>query len=276
MIVVKSLGPGVLLIGLNRPEKRNALTRPTIEQLTQRVRESGLDDTVRGVVLAGEGPSFCAGVDLEEFASGNVDSGRALIGALKELCATLRGLPKPVACAIQGHCLGGALEVAACCDFRVCAPEARLGMPEVGLGIPSVIDAVMLVRQVGAARAWELLLTGEPIDGQTAYAWGLANRLAPPERVIEVAAELVGQVMRHDPAVVAAQKRLHRAWLELPYTEAVERSLEPLLDAFRAGRPQRLAAERLRARAAQRLQARPQPRQDGGGSDEYSRSRKRR
>ena len=248
MIVATRLDSELLLIKLNRPEKRNALTRPFIEQLTQRLREAALNDTLRGVLLAGEGPSFCAGVDLDEFASGSVESGRLLIGALKELCATLRTLPKPVACAVQGYCLGGALEVAACCDFRVCSPEARLGMPEVFLGIPSVIDAVMLVQHAGAARAYELLLTGEPIDAQTAYAWGLVNRVAPAERLVDTAAELVHRVTRHDPEVIAAQKRLHQAWLDQGYTQAVERSVEPLLDAFRAGRPQRLAAERLRAR----------------------------
>jgi len=245
VIVATRLEAGLLLLELNRPEKRNALTRGLIEQLTQHVREAGQQQAARGVVLAGAGPSFCAGVDLEEFASGLVESGRALIEALAALCASVRDLPKPVACAIQGHCLGGALELAACCDFRVCSPEARLGMPEVFLGIPSVIDAVMLVRHVGAARAHELLLTGEPIDGQTAYAWGLANRLAPPERLVDTAVELLQQVTRHDPEVIAAQKRLHQAWLELPYTHAVELSIEPLLEAFRAGRPQRLAAARL-------------------------------
>ena len=260
MIVVKRLSPEVGLIALNRPEKRNALTRALIEQLAQRLREADVDASLRGVILAGEGPSFCAGVDLEEFASGSVDSGRALIEALAKLCATVRGISKPVVCAIQGHCLGGALEMAACCDLRVCAPDARLGMPEVFLGIPSVIDAVMLVRHVGAGRAHELLLTGESIDAQTAYAWGLANHLAPPERLLESTLDVLRQVTRHDPSVIAAQKRLHQAWLDLAYTEAVGRSIEPLLEAFRAGRPQALAA--------QRLQARPQLRHEAGGSDE--------
>jgi enoyl-CoA hydratase/carnithine racemase len=208
--------------------------------------EAGQETSVRGVVLAGEGPSFCAGVDLDEFASGSVDSGRALIEALRALCATLRSLPKPVACAIQGHCLGGALEVAGCCDFRVCSPDARLGMPEVFLGIPSVIDAVMLERHVGAGRAHELLLTGEPISGQTAHQWGFVNRLAAADRLIDEAVGLLELACRHAPEVIAAQKQLHQAWLELPYSEAVQRSIQPLLDAFRAGRPQRLAAERLR------------------------------
>lgn len=108
-----------------------------------------------------------------------------------------------------------------------------------------MIDAVMLERHIGVGRAHELLLTGDPIDGRTAFEWGLANRLAGPGRLIEVAAGLLGLVTRHDAAVVAGQKRLHRDWLNSPYDAAVEGSIEALIDAFTAGRPQRLAAERL-------------------------------
>jgi enoyl-CoA hydratase len=244
LLVVESLGAHLRLIRLDRPEKRNALTRALIEQLARTIAEAGEAEAVRGVVLAGKGPSFCAGVDLQEFRSGTVESGRAMIGALKDLCATVRSLPKPVACAIQGHCLGGALELAACCDVRVCTADARLGMPEVFLGIPSVIDAIMLVRHIGAGRAYELLLTGDPIDGQTAFGWGLVNRLASADQLIDTAAELVRRVTRHAPEVIAAQKRLHHQWLDLAYSDAVERSIEPLLEAFAAGRPQRVAAER--------------------------------
>lgn len=243
-IVSQPLGTDLLLITLNRPQKRNALSRPLIEQLTQALVQAG-SGPARGVILAGAGPSFCAGVDLHEFAGGSPESGRALIVALKDCCAAARRLPKPVACAIQGHCLGGALELAACCDFRVCTPDAQLGMPEVFLGIPSVIDAVMIQHQIGAGRARELLLTGEPISGETAYQWGLANRVANGDEVVAVAAELVRRVSRHDAEAIAAQKRLHEEWLNLPYEQAVERSIEALVDAFRAGRPQGIAGKRL-------------------------------
>jgi enoyl-CoA hydratase len=246
-ILAQRLGDDLALITLSRPAKRNALTRPLIEQLTQELLEAA-SGPARGIVLAADGPSFCAGVDLHEFADGTPESGRALILALSELCRTVRRLPKPVACAIQGYCLGGALELAACCDFRVCTPDAQLGMPEVFLGIPSVIDAVMLQHQIGAGRASELLLTGESISGETAYAWGLANRFCQLEELIDVAAGLVRLATRHDPDVIAAQKRLHDEWLNLPYEQAVTRSMDALVEAFRVGRPQEIAKERLRDR----------------------------
>jgi len=246
MIVSERHGTDLLLLTLQRPEKRNALSQAFIEQLTSELRHSDADPAVRGVILAGAGPSFCAGVDLHEFAEATPDTALALIEALKALCATIGHLTKPVACAIQGHCLGGALELAACADFRVSTPDAQLGMPEVFLGLPSVIDAVMLGHLIGVGRSRELLLTGEPISGDTALAWGLVNRLAAPGDLIDVAAELLRLAIRHAPDVIAAQKRLHQQWLDLPYTDAVERSVDSLVDAFRTGRPQQLAAGRLR------------------------------
>jgi enoyl-CoA hydratase len=243
-ITTQSLPADLLVVRLNRPEKRNALTRPIIEQLTQGIVDAG-SQAVRGIVLAGEGPSFCAGVDLHEFANGTAESIRALMRALRDCCAAVRRLPQPVCCAIQGYCLGGALELAACCDFRVCTPDASLGMPEVSLGIPSVIDAVMLQHLIGIGRAHEMLLTGDTISGETAHEWGLVNRLAPESALIESAAALLRRVIRHDREAIAAQKALHEQWLDLTYRESVEHSMESLVDAFRSGRPQRLAAKRL-------------------------------
>jgi enoyl-CoA hydratase/carnithine racemase len=245
-ILLERLSGDLLLVRLNRPEKRNALTLALIEQLAQALGETGRDSSVRGIVLAGAGPTFCGGVDLHEFADGSAASVRTLIGALAQVCSMVQAVPQPIACAIQGHCLGGALELAACCDFRVCTPGAQLGMPEVFLGIPSVIDAVMLGHHIGTGRARELLLTGESISGETAFQWGLANHLAPADRLIDEAAELLRRVTRHAPEVIAVQKALHQEWLDLPYSEAVERSIEPLIATFRTGVPQRIAAERLR------------------------------
>src|SRR5437868_114686 len=248
MIASERRGTDVLLLTLQRPEKRNALTLALIEQLTGELRQSEAEPSIRGVILAGAGPSFCAGVDLHEFSSATPESARALIEALRMLCLTVRGLSKPVACAIQGHCLGGALELAACADFRVCVPDARLGMPEVFLGLPSVIDAVMLGHLIGVGRARELLLTGESISSETALYWGLVNGLSPLDELITTTAALLRLATRHLPDVIATQKRLHQQWLDLPYTEAVARSADALVDTFRTGAPQRLAATRLHGR----------------------------
>jgi enoyl-CoA hydratase/carnithine racemase len=236
------------LLVIDRPAKRNALTRAMIEQARLAVAEAEAAVNVRGIVIAGAGPAFSAGVDLNEFAEGTPETARQLIVALKELCAAVRLASKPVACALHGHCLGGALELAAAADLRVASPDAWLGMPEVGLGLPSVIDAALLERHVGVGRAHELILTGDLITGEEARSWGLVNRLAPASEVIDAAALLVGRVTRHDPETIAAQKRLFAEWLERPLGEAIEAGVEPLVDAFVQGRPQTAARRLLRRR----------------------------
>lgn len=248
MIRSEALGD-LRLVLLDRPEKRNAMTREMIQHLTAAVDRAAGNPEVRGILIAGTGPAFSAGVDLREFAEGTPESARALIAALKDLCAAVRRAPKPVACALHGHCLGGALELATAADLRVAAPDAWLGMPEVAVGIPSVIDAALLERHVGVARAHELILTGDFISGEQAHSWGLVNRLAPAGEVIDAAAVLLRRVTRHDPETVAAQKRLFGEWLDRPYGEAVDAGIEPLVEAFRQGRPQPVARRFLERRA---------------------------
>lgn len=237
---------GLALIWIDRPRKRNALTLAMIEALGDELEAAAADPSARGVVVAGVPPSTSAGVDLAELADGTPDSIRRLIGALAAACAAARRCPKPVAMAIRGHCFGGALELACACDFRVAATGALLAMPEVLLGIPSVIDAALIERHAGAGRARELILTGEPITAEQALAWGLVNRVVPEERLLEGCRELVGLAARHDPEAIGRQKRLFAAWQNLPLDEAIERSKEELAASFAGGVPQRLAKERLR------------------------------
>lgn len=233
------------LIWLDRQQKRNALNLGMVEAIRDLLRQSAEDGSVRGVILAGVGPSFCAGVDLAEFARGTPESVQLLITALAEACHAVLTNPKPVAVAIRGHCLGGALELACACDFRVATPDARLGMPEVGLGIPSVIHAALIQRHVGLGRAQELVLTGDPIGADRARDWGLVNTVVKPEELIDACRELLKRVTRHDSAAVARQKRLNADWLDLPLTQAVSRSRVELVKSFSTGVPQELARRRL-------------------------------
>jgi len=239
---------GLAQIWIDRPAKRNALTAPMVETIRDELRLAAADPAVRGVVVAGAPPSTCAGVDLVEFSTGTPESVRRLIDALGEACSAARRCPKPVAMAIRGHCFGGALELACACDFRVAAPGALLAMPEVALGIPSVIDAALIERHVGAGRARELILTGEPVTAEVALGWGLVNRVVAEERLLDACRELLAAVTRHDPAAIERQKRLFSDWDNLPLDQAIERSKEALTASFAGGVPQRLAQERLRNR----------------------------
>jgi enoyl-CoA hydratase/carnithine racemase len=236
---------GLALIWIDRPRKRNALTLAMIEALRDGLAGAAADPTVRSVVVAGVPPSTCAGVDLAEFAAGTTERIGRLIGALAEACSAVRRCPKPVAMAIEGHCLGGALELACACDFRVAAAGAALAMPEVLLGIPSVIDAALIERHVGVGRARELILTGEPITAERALEWGLVSRVVAADRLLDTCRDLLDKVTRHDPAAIRSQKRLFADWDNLPLDDAIERSKEALVASFAGGVPQRLAQERL-------------------------------
>jgi enoyl-CoA hydratase/carnithine racemase len=236
---------GLRLVWLDRPFRRNALTLGMVESIRDLLLEAAADRRVQSVILAGVGPSFCSGVDLHEFAGGTVENAQTLITALADACAAALACPKPVAVAIHGHCLGGGLELACACDFRVASPDARLGMPEVGLGISSVIHAALIQRHAGLGRAQELLLTGESIEADTALEWGLVNRVVEQDALLDTCRDLIGRVIRHDPEAIARQKRLLWEWQELPLSQAVDRSRAELVESFATGLPQELARRRL-------------------------------
>jgi len=248
MIRTDNLEGGIRLVVIDRPEKLNAMTREMVRTLRDRVSDAEGDRKVRAVVITGEGSSFSAGIDLNEFANGSADSAHALIEMLKDLCALIRNMPKPVAVAVRGHCLGGALEVAMASDFRVCTPDASFGMPEVAVGLPSVIDAALLMHYVGLGRAKEMLLTGEPIGAEQALAWGLVNRVVEADRVLPEAVALAATVAGHHPSTVRAQKELIEDWLNEPLEESIENSIPFLVESFREGVPQKTAREILERR----------------------------
>ena len=156
------------------------------------------DAHIRVLVLAGQSEkSMIGGADIKEMATLDQTSAEAFITRLRDLCEAVRAFPAPVIARMPGWCLGGGLEVAAACDFRIAAHDARFGMPEVRVGIPSVIHAALLPRLIGWGRARWLVMTAETIDAPTALAWGLVDVVAPDggldaavEHTVEVAAGL--------------------------------------------------------------------------------------
>ena len=228
-----------------RPEKRNALTLEAIRELRDQVSQAPGERGVRAVLITGEGPSFSAGVDLHEFESASAESALTLIETLKDLCAEARNSPLPIGCAIRGHCLGGALELALAADLRVCAAGASFGMPEVAVGLPSVIDAALLVPYLGLGRTRELLLTGDSISAETALQWGLVNSVVADSELLDATLALLGRVTRHHAGVIRAQKELIEDWLNEPLQDAIDGSVGFLVESFREGTPQRTARELL-------------------------------
>src|SRR5258707_2304202 len=195
---------GVARIFLNRPRKVNALDSPLLDALASTVGALSADPALRVVVLAGRGKAFCAGADVNELAALDAHSAREFIARFRRACDAVRRLPAPVVAQLHGAVIGGGLELAASCDLRIAADGTKFAMPEVRLGIPSVVEAALLPRLMGAGRAAWLVLTGESIDARQACEWGLVEQLGGDESV-EI---LVKNLLAGDKAALAAHKRL--------------------------------------------------------------------
>ncbi len=202
-------------VRLNRPERLNAVSEELYSDLEAALLAAGGDPQVRAVLLAGEGRAFCAGADLKAHAERErtASERRAYVWAGQRVCRLLQRMPQPVVVAVQGYAIGAGAELALSGDVVVCAEDAQLRLPEVGLGTfvgGGVSQRLPLL--VGQLRAKRLLLLGEPLSGSEAVTWGLATEAVPADRLAARAAELARQ-LADLPAqsVQLAKEGLHRA-----------------------------------------------------------------
>ena len=205
-------GP-VAVLTLNRPERRNALARAMVDQLSDALARAAVEPSVRAVIITGADPVFCAGMDLKDAAAaaGTPEAEKQAIAdvqAIADLIQQLHGLPKPVVAALNGDAYAGGAGLALACDLVVAAAHARLGYPEVRRGLVAAVVLYDLVRQAGERRARELLLTGAPIDAMTAQEWGLVNRVVPAEDCLSKALELARGLVASGPKAVETIKHL--------------------------------------------------------------------
>ena len=226
---------GVARIFLNRPRKVNALDSAMLEALAAAAEK--VDAGIRVVVLGGHGAAFCGGADVNELASLDPQTARGFVGCIHRACAALRALPVPVVARLHGAVIGAGLELAAACDLRIAARGTRFAMPEVKLGIPSVVEAALLPRLVGSGRAAWLVLTGEPIDAERACAWGLVEELCDAAELDQSVARVVQALVAADPLALRMQKELLQLWEEQPLAAAVAVSVERFARAYAAGAP---------------------------------------
>jgi enoyl-CoA hydratase/carnithine racemase len=232
---------GVVRLTIRNAGSLNILGSKVTDAVRAGLERLATDRTIRVLVLAGESEkSMIGGADIKEMATLDQASAEAFITRLRDLCEAVRAFPAPVIARMPGWCLGGGLEVAACCDFRIATHDARFGMPEVRVGIPSVIHAALLPRLIGWARARWLLMTAENIDAPTALAWGLVDAVAPPDGLDEAVEHTVKALLACAPQALAAQKALLRQWEELPLKESVELSIGAFGRSFLTGEPTRL------------------------------------
>jgi enoyl-CoA hydratase len=196
---------GIVLITVNRPEKRNALNHGVVTELGEAFRIATQDTAIRALILTGAGDkAFVAGADIGELASVGAVEAERLSRRGQEVFRALETLRKPSVAAVNGYALGGGLELAMSCTIRIAAPEAKLGQPEVKLGIvPGYGGTQRLPRLVGRGRALDMLLTGEPIDAAEAYRIGLVNAIAERTELIETAKQWARKVLANGPLAVA-------------------------------------------------------------------------
>lgn len=216
----------VVRVLLNRPEKANALDAAMLDALASELEALARDESARVVVLGAAGRSFCAGADVDELARLDASTAGAFVGLIHRACEALRRLPVPAVARLHGAVIGAGLELAAACDLRVAAEGTRFAMPEVRLGIPSVVEAALLPRLMGSGRAAWLVLTGEPIDARRAFEWGLIEELCAPEHLDERLCAIEKALLSGDPKALAAQKKLLQLWDEAPLSASVAESIE--------------------------------------------------
>ena len=229
----------VLVITINRPEARNAVNGAVAEGVADALDRLDADDALRVGVLTGAGGTFCSGMDLKAFLSGEVPiiEGRGLAGLTE---APPR---KPLVAAVEGYALAGGFELLLACDLVVVARDARLGVPEVKRGLVAAAGAaILLPERVGLARAMELLLTGEPIEPERALDWGLVNRVVEPGEALDAALELASAVAANGPLAVAVSKQVARSARDWSSEEMWQRQTDLVLPVLTSADAQEGAA----------------------------------
>jgi enoyl-CoA hydratase len=231
-------------------ERRGAVARCTLSRRPLNLLEPGMirllaeafatlagDTGVRLAVLTGGGRAFSAGMDLGVLASLDVAGARALITALHRAIEAVHHAPFPVVAAVNGPCLGAGFELALACDLRVATTAATFGLPEVRVGVPSVIEAALLPPLVGPGRAAELLLTGEAIPADRALAWGLVNRVVDPLDLEPAVDDLIGKILAGGPAAIRLQKQLMLRWRYTDLATAIHCGVDAFALAYATGEP---------------------------------------
>jgi enoyl-CoA hydratase len=234
-------GRTIARITIANPAKLNTLNVANMAEFVDVLERLAKDETLHAAVLTGAGDkAFIGGADIREMAALDVAHAQAFITLVHRTCDSLRALPVPVIARINGYALGAGLEVAAACDLRIAASNAVFGMPEVKVGIPSVVEAALLPGLIGWGRTRELLLFGESIDAAAALAWGLVEQVVAPGELDTAVEARLASLLANGPRAVRLQKQLIRQWEDLTLSQAVSRGIESFAQAYETDEPARM------------------------------------
>ena len=197
----------VVTLSLNRPAQRNALSRELMGDVTAALGALGADPEVRVVVLAARGPAFSAGHDLSEMVGLELDDYREIFQLCTRMMTAIHELPQPVIARVHGMATAAGCQLVAACDLVVASSEARFATPGVKIGLFCTTPMVEVTRSIGRKRALEMLLTGTPIDAETAADWGLVNKVVAPDELDAATDELARQIASASSLTVGLGKR---------------------------------------------------------------------
>jgi enoyl-CoA hydratase/carnithine racemase len=247
----------IAYVTVDNAAKLNSLSSEVMNQFIHLFRGLATDLALRAVVLTGAGDkAFIGGANIGEMAAlDSPQAARAFILKVHGCCHAIRQTPAPVIAAVNGWCLGAGLEVAAACDLRLAADTAQFGMPEVKLGLPSVVEAALLPSLIGWGRTRRILMTGETFGAAEALAWGLIEEAHPPALLFAAVEDLLAKLLAAEPRAVQLQKALIQAWEEAPISRAIAAGVDAFEDAWTTDEPANAMAWFLAERRAAKRDA---------------------
>src|SRR6266851_8541874 len=228
--VILEIKEDLASLTLNRPEKRNALSRQVLTELETMLHRIGAEPKIRVVVMAANGPVFCSGHDLSEMIGWSEECYRDLFTPCSRVMLQLRRLPQPVIARVQGTATAAGCQLVAACDLAVAADHASFATPGVKIGLFCTTPMVPLVRAIPAKPALEMLLTGEPITAQRALELGLVNRVVPKESLDQTVIDMVNLIRRSSPAIIGLGKAAFYRQKNLDESSAYELATEVMVD----------------------------------------------
>ena len=242
----------VATVSIDNTARLNCLGQVQITAFIEAVTTLADDPDLRVLIVTGEGDrAFIGGANLHELGALDPPKARDFLILIHRMCKVLRDLPVPVIARVNGFCLGAGLEVMAACDMHIASDNAVFGMPEVKIGLPSVVEAALLPQLIGWGRTKLLLYTGDNIDARTALDWGLVEKVVPAADLDAALGQWVTSIVESGPKAIRLQKELIREWEAMPVNDAIEAGIRCISRAYQTDEPTRMVSE-----AIQRLKAR--------------------
>jgi enoyl-CoA hydratase/carnithine racemase len=242
----------VVTVSINNAAGLNCLGQAQIMAFIEIVGTLADDPNLRLLIVTGEGNrAFMGGANLHELGALNPTKARDFLKLVHGMCKVVRDLPVPVIARVNGFCLGAGLELMAACDLHIASDNAVFGMPEVKIGLPSVVEAALLPQLIGWGRTKLLVYTGDNVDARTALDWGLVEKVVPAAELDAALGVWVNSIVESGPKAIRLQKELVREWEAMPVNEAIEAGIRSIQRAYQTDEPTRMvgaAIARLKAR----------------------------